>query len=68
MAKIRATIQAQRELKINQTPFVTRKLGDLADVDLSNVEDGSILVFNAQTEKLTATRLLNNQFIEGGQF
>lgn len=66
--KLRATIQSQRELNIKPTPFVTRKLGDLADLDLSNAENGSVLVLNTQTEKWTATKLLDNQFIEGGQF
>lgn len=67
-AKLKATIRSQRELKINPTPFVARKLGDLADLDLTNAENGSVLVLNTQTEKWTATKLLDNQFIEGGQF
>ena len=67
-AKLKATIRSQRELKISPTPFVARKLGDLADLDLTNAEDGAILVLNTETEKWTATNVLSNQFIEGGQF
>ena len=66
--KLKATLQSQKELRIRPTPFAVRKLGDIADIDLTNAETGSILVLNLETEKWTATRLLDNQFIEGGQF
>lgn len=66
--RLKATLQSQRELKVKPTPFVLRKLEQLDDLDLTNAEDGSVLVLNAQTEKWTATRTLNNQFIEGGQY
>jgi hypothetical protein len=66
--KLKATLQSQRELRVRPTPFAVRKLADISDIDLTNAEDGSVLVLNLETEKWTATRLLDNQFIEGGQF
>ncbi len=44
------------------------RLGDLLDVDLTNLEDGSVLVYKANTEKWTATKKLEQQYINAGQF
>lgn len=66
--KLRTTIQSQKELKIQPTSFISRKLGDISDIDVTNAEDGSVLVLNGSTGNWTATRILDNQFIEGGQF
>jgi hypothetical protein len=46
----------------------SRLLNDLDDVDTSAKEDGSVLVYNLQTEKFVASRLLERQFINGGNF
>ncbi len=39
-----------------------------SDVDISNLSNGSILVYATETEKWQATRILEQQAIEGGQF
>lgn len=44
------------------------RLGDLVDVDLSDLEDGSVLVYKANTDKWTATKVLSQQYINAGQF
>ncbi len=44
------------------------RLGDAVDVDLTDVEDGSVLVYKASTEKWTSTRLLEQQYVNSGQF
>lgn len=64
----RKSLQAQRELIIRPTPFALRKLGDLSDINIENAEDGSVLVLDAETGKWTAQRLLDKQFINGGNF
>ena len=66
--RLKATLQSQKELRISPTPFAVRKLGDISDISLTNAEDGSVLVLDGDTGKWTATRFLDNQFIEGGQF
>lgn len=66
--RLKATIQSQRELRIKPSPFAIRTIADLTDLDLTGAEDGSVLIFKSETEKWTATRLLDNQFIEGGHF
>lgn len=38
------------------------------EVDLAQLQDGGILVYNASTQKWTATNLLQNQIFESGQF
>lgn len=43
-------------------------LADAKDVDMSNLEDGSLLVFNGGTFKWTATNTIEDQYIEGGHF
>lgn len=39
-----------------------------SDVDLTNLANGGILVYNTSTSKWTATNLLENQIFEAGQF
>jgi hypothetical protein len=38
------------------------------EVDLTNLQNGGILVYNASNQKWTATNLLQNQIVESGQF
>ena len=39
-----------------------------ADVDLTQLQDGGVLVYNISTQKWTATNLLEKQIFEAGQF
>ncbi len=38
------------------------------DVDTSNLEDGSVLIYSQSTEKWVASRLLEKQAIESGHY
>lgn len=40
----------------------------LLDVDVSQLTNGSLLVYNTQTEKWTASTRLDQQIFEAGQF
>lgn len=40
----------------------------LPDVDVSQLSSGALLVYNTQTQKWTATKVLQEQTIECGQF
>lgn len=42
--------------------------GELRDIDLTQLGTGSVLVYNNQTNKWTATTLLEQQTVECGQF
>lgn len=43
-------------------------LADLRDVDLSELEDGSVLVYDEVDEKWKSTRKLEKQIINGGGY
>jgi hypothetical protein len=46
----------------------SRRIDEISDVDASNKKNGSLLVFNGNTEKWTATTELNLQIVDCGQF
>ena len=48
-------------------PGVTR-IGEADDVNVSNLENGSVLVYSGSSEKWVATRLLENQSVESGHY
>jgi hypothetical protein len=52
---------------VNQSRQV-RRIADLIDVDLMGLEDGSLLIYNATSEKFEASILLEKQNINGGHF
>jgi hypothetical protein len=66
--KIKATIKDQNDLRIRTSSFQSRRLGDLTDVDTTNLQDGSVLVYNASTTKFETTITLEKQIINGGNF
>lgn len=49
-------------------PPVANSLTNSLDVDVSQLQDGGVLIYNTQTNKWTATNLLDKQVFEAGQF
>ena len=49
-------------------PGETGKISEASDIDKTNLVDGATLVYSANTAKWVATRLLENQILEAGQF
>jgi hypothetical protein len=43
-------------------------ISEAQDVDVSNITDGALLIFSADTGKWEAGTVLEDQFIEGGHF
>lgn len=66
--KIKATIKDQNDLRIRTSSFQSRRLADLTDVDTTNLQDGSVLVYNTSTTKFETTITLEKQIINGGNF
>jgi len=66
--KIKATIKDQNDLRIRTSSFQSRRLGALTDVDTTNLQDGSVLVYNSSTTKFETTITLEKQIINGGNF
>lgn len=44
------------------------EINTASDVDVSNLEDGSVLVYKSSTLKWRATRTLEQQNLEGGHY
>ena len=38
------------------------------DIDTTNLEDGAVLVYDSQKQKMVTTRLLEQQVMEAGQY
>jgi hypothetical protein len=49
-------------------PTSAINMSQLRDIDVTELSAGAVLVYNAQTEKWTSTRLLDQQIFEAGQF
>lgn len=49
-------------------PPATVSVTNSTDVDLTNLQNGGILVYNSATQKWTASNLLDKQIFEAGQF
>jgi hypothetical protein len=49
-------------------PPAVNLLGAAGDIDVSQLQDGGVLVYNTSTNKWTATNLLDKQIFEAGQF
>jgi hypothetical protein len=50
------------------SPLATANINTIAGVDTSTKQDGSVLVYNATSENFEATKNLDKQFINGGNF
>lgn len=49
-------------------PAGASSFAQMQDIDLAQLGSGSLLVYNTQTQKWTATTLLDQQTVESGQF
>jgi hypothetical protein len=49
-------------------PSGTTTIKDASDFDKSNLQDGALLIYRADIDKITTTKLLNQQVIEAGQY
>lgn len=51
-----------------QGPAGIQNISQANDIDISNLENGSVLVYSQNDEKWVATRLLEQQAIESGHY
>ena len=49
-------------------PPAASTITNSADIDISGLQDGGMLIYNAATQKWVATNLLEKQIFEAGQF
>lgn len=70
---IQVTVQEQDVFTVSTTlvnPTTVAAVSDIGDVDVTTNGkiDGSVLVYKAATNKWTATKLLNQQNLDAGEF
>lgn len=68
LAKVRQKQVAQVAIGIQGPSGSAGSMRTLSDVDMNNLEDGSVMVYKESTEKWVATRDLEKQRLEGGQY
>lgn len=67
---IKAKITPQQKIQVTKFSVSAQNIDirDLGGVDTSNLEDGSVLVYEQQSDSFVATKTLQNQIINGGNF
>lgn len=73
MSDITATVQTSTEFTVAAVGIQGLSASDsnlemLNNVDATNLQDGSLLIFKTGTSKWTASTLLDQQSMEGGEF
>lgn len=53
---------------VDQSGQIPRSIDSLSDVDASNAVDGSVLIYKQSEEKFLASRTLEKQIVNGGNF
>ena len=67
--RISVVVKPKKTVLVNQSGVIAvRKLGDLTDVDVSTKEDGSLLIYDETQDKFIASKLLEKQTLNGGNF
>jgi hypothetical protein len=61
-------VHPRTKVFVNQSNLINRKLIDLTDIDFTNLEDGSSIVYDQDRGVFVATKTLNNQKIDCGTF
>mgnify|MGYP000438527480 CR=1 FL=1 len=64
---IRVKVKSQDNLRIKSS-IAPSNTGELTDIDLTNLEDGSVLVYSTNSGKWKSTTVLKKQTVEGGQY
>lgn len=65
---MRAVLSTQKRILVNQSGLNIQTLSDLVDVDTTGVQDGYMMVYDADSRTYKLTPLLNNQRIDCGVF
>ena len=65
---IRATVKDKKEVRVRSSASIAKKLSDLTNIDMDEAETGAVLVYNEPTTDCKATRTLNQQNGDGGEF
>jgi len=64
---LRSKIEDQKDLKL-RSAITSREINKLDDIDVSNLQDGSVLVYSTNSSKWEASTTLDKQAVEGGYY
>jgi len=65
---VRSSLRDQDQINVRSSLSVAKRLEQFTNIDDTNLENGSMLVYKEPTENWTATRDLNQQNVDGGEF
>jgi len=65
---IRATVKDQDQIRVRSSVAVARRLEEFTNIDTTDLNDGSLLVYNDIKTDWVATQDLNKQNVDGGEF
>jgi len=65
---IRATVRDEADVRVRSNISVSRRLEEFTNIDSTNLENGSLLVYKTNTNRWTSTRQLDEQNIDCGEF
>lgn len=68
MSNTGLNIRNKKTVLVNQSGLINRKLDNLNDVDTTGRTEGSLLIYDAISEKFLASNTLEEQTINGGDF
>lgn len=63
-----ATIRDSRQIRVRSSATVPRDIEDFSNIDITKLEDGSLLVYSTASEDWKATRKLSQQNLDGGNY
>jgi hypothetical protein len=67
-SRLRSRVEQEDDLNVRSSLTIARRLEQFTNIDDTNLEGGSVLVYKEPTENWTATRDLNQQNVDGGEF
>jgi len=67
-SRIRSRVKQEDDLNVRSSLTIARRLEQFTNIDDSNLQGGSVLVYKEPAENWTATRDLNQQNVDGGEF
>jgi len=67
---IKAKVNPQKQIQVTKFSVSAQNIDikELKGVDVSNLEDGAVLVYEQSTDEFVATKTLQKQIINGGNF
>jgi hypothetical protein len=65
---IKVGVQGPPKILVNQGGIAPIFVSDIEDVNISNLQDGSVLIYDSATGLFTASTLLDEQDVDGGLF